>query len=118
MCPLSTTDTEGTTISLAAYQNVSAAPANNAVVTTIGTFGTTYRQNFLWHKDAIALAMVDLELPQSAVVKARVRDDDAGLSMSMTGAYDINNHTEITRIDVVWGADVIYPELLHRLVSI
>lgn len=115
---LTTTDAEGNTISLGAYQNVSAKPADNAAITVIGTAGSTYRQNILFHRDAIGLAMVDLELPQSAVVKARVRDDDAGLSMSLTGAYDINNHTEITRVDVVWGCDVIYPELLQRMVSI
>lgn len=115
---LTTVDAEGTSISLAAYQNVSDKPADAAGITVVGTAGSTYRQNILFHRDAIGLAMVDLELPQSAVVKARVRDEDAGLSMSMTGAYDINNHTEITRVDVVWGVDVIYPELLHRLVSI
>jgi hypothetical protein len=61
--------------------------------------------------------MVDLELPQTAVVKSRVRDPDSGLSLSMTGAYDITNQSEITRIDAVWGVDVIYPELGHRLWS-
>lgn len=114
---LTTTDSAGTSLSLSAYQNVSAKPADNAAITLVGTAGSTYRQNFLFHRDAIALAMVDLELPASAVVKSRVRDEDSGLSLSMTGAYDINNHSEITRIDAVWGTDVIYPELLHRLIS-
>jgi len=114
---LTTTDSAGTSLSLAAYQNVSNKPADNAAITLIGTAGSTYRQNFLFHRDAVALAMVDLELPSSAVVKSRVRDEDSGLSLSMTGAYDINNHSEITRIDAVWGTDMIYPELMHRLVS-
>lgn len=112
---LTTTDAEGTTISLAGYQNVSAAVADGAAITVLGTASTTYRQNFLFHRDAIALAMVDLELPQSAVVKSRVRDPDSGLSLCMTGAYDINNQSEITRIDAVWGTDLIYPELAHRM---
>jgi hypothetical protein len=112
---LTTTDAEGNTLSLAAYQNVSAAPADGAAITVLGTASTTYRQNFLFHRDAIALAMVELELPQSAVVKSRVRDPDSGLSLCMTGAYDINNQSEVTRIDAVWGTDLIYPELAQRM---
>lgn len=114
---LTTVNKAGETISLAAYQNVTAKPANNAPITVLGTANTTYRQNFLFHRDAIALAMVDLELPQSATVKARVRDPDAGLSLCMTAAYDINQQTEITRIDAVWGTDLIYSDLAHRLWS-
>lgn len=114
---LTTTNPEGDTISLAAYQNVSAAPADDAPITVLGTENETYLQNFLFHRDAIALAMIDLELPKSAVMKARVRDPESGLSLSMTGAYDINQHTEVTRIDAVWGTDLIYPELAHRLWS-
>jgi len=112
-----TTNQAGDTISTKAYQNVDAAPADNAAITVLGTADTTYRENFLFHRDAIALAMVDLELPQSATVKSRVRDPDSGLSLSMTGAYDINEQSEITRIDAVWGAHMIYPELAQRLWS-
>lgn len=114
---LTTVDAEGNTVSLAAFQNVSALPADNAAITVLGSANTTYRQNYLFHRDAIALAMVDLELPQSATVKSRVRDPDSGLSLCMTGAYDINQQTEITRIDAVWGTKLIYPELAHRMWS-
>lgn len=114
---LTTTNKAGETISLAAYQNVTNAPADNAPITVIGEAGETYRQNFLFHRDAVALAMVDVELPNSAVVKSRVRDPESGLSLSMTGAYDISQHTEITRIDAIWGTDLIYGELAHRIWS-
>lgn len=112
---LTTTNAEGETVSLKGYQNVSASPADNAAITVMGTAATTYRQDLLFHRDAIALAMVDLELPTAAVSKARVRDADSGLSMSMTAAYDVYEQTEITRIDAVWGAHMIYPELAHRI---
>lgn len=114
---LTTVDVEGNTLSLKAYQNVSAAPADGAAITVLGSAGETYREDYLFHRDAVALAMIDLELPQSATVKSRVRDPDSGLSLAMTGAYDINNQTEVTRIDAVWGTDMIYPELAHRLWS-
>lgn len=112
---LETTNQAGDTISLAAYQNVTNAPADNAAITVVGEAGSTFRQNFLFHRDAVALAMVDVELPQSATVKSRVRDPDSGLSLAMTGAYDINQHSEITRIDAIWGTDMIYGELAHRI---
>ena len=114
---LTTVDEDGNTISLRGYQNVSAAPADNAPIVVLGTANTEYRQNFLYHKTAVALAMIDLELPQSAVVKSRVRDPDSGLSLCMTGAYDINEQSEVTRIDAVWGTHVIYGELGHRMWS-
>ncbi len=114
---LTTVDAEGNSVSLAAFQNVSAPVSDGAAITVMGTANTIYRQDFLFHRDACALAMVDLELPQSATVKSRVRDPDSGLSLCMTGAYDINQQTEITRIDAVWGTHMIYPELAHRLWS-
>jgi hypothetical protein len=114
---LTTTDVDGNPLSLAAFQNVDNPIANNAALTVMGVASTTYRQDFLFHKDACALAMVELELPQSAVVKARVRDPESGLALCMTGAYDINEQSEVTRIDAVWGTDLIYPELAHRLWS-
>ena len=114
---LTTVDGNGDSVSLAAYQNVTAAPADNAAITVVGTAEAVYRQNLLFHRDACALCMVDLELPQTATVKSRVRDPESGLSLCMTGAYDINNQTEITRIDAVWGVHMVYPELAHRLYS-
>ena len=112
---LTTVDGEGNTVSTKGYQNVSAAVANNAPITVMGTASKTYRQALLFHRDAVGLAVIDLELPQSAVVKSRVRDEESGLSLTLTGAYDISEQSEITRIDVVWGTHIIYPELAHRL---
>lgn len=115
---LTTVDNEGNTVSLRAYQNVSEAPADNAAITVIGDAGKDYRQQLAFNREAVALAMVDLELPQAAVAKSRVRDPDSGLSLCMTSAYDINEQTEITRIDAVWGVHMIYPHLAHRIFTV
>ena len=109
------TNADGQTVSTGAYQNVTALPADNAPITVRGSANTTYEQNYLFHRDAIALAVIDLELPQSATVKSRASDPESGLSLSLTQAYDINEQAEITRIDVVYGTDLIYPELALRL---
>jgi len=111
---LSTTDTEGNTVSLAAYQNVSAAPADNAAITISGTSGGIYRQNLFFHKHACAFAMVPIDIPKSFVVKSRVTDPLSGLSLGMCSAADINNMDETTRIDAKWGVKMIYPELALR----
>jgi hypothetical protein len=110
-----TTNPSGDPVSLEAYQNVTALPADNAPVSVMGSANTTYEQNYLFHRDAIALAMIDLELPQSAVIKSRAADPVTGLSLTVTGAYDINEQTEIHRIDTVYGADIVYGELAMRL---
>lgn len=110
-----TTNAEGATVSLAAYQNITALPADNAPITVKGAANGQYEQAYLFHKDAIALAMIDLELPQSATIKSRVSDPDSGLSLCMTGAYDINEQAEVHRIDVVYGTELINSELAMRL---
>jgi hypothetical protein len=111
---LTTTDIEGTTVSLAAYQNVSAAIANNAAIVVKGDSSGVYRQNFYMHKNAIALAVPQMELPASAVVAERVTDSESGLSLSLTKFFDGVNHKEITRIDAIWGVKTMNPELLFK----
>lgn len=112
---LTTTDADGNTVSLAAYQNVSAAPGDGKAITVLGTASTTYRQNLLLHKDAVTLAMVDLVRPQSAVVAKTVRDERSGVSMLMTAGYNINDFEETYRLDVLFGVKNIYPELSMRI---
>lgn len=111
---LTTTDTESNSVSLAAYQNVSAAIVNDAAIVVTGDAGGVYRQNFYWHQNAIGFAMVDLYLPESAATAARVRDPDTGLSLSLTKDYDITNHKETTRLDALWGVKMMNPELCFR----
>lgn len=102
-------------VSLAAYQNVTAVPADNAPITVKGAALGQYEQAYCFHRDAIALAMVDIELPQSANVKARASDPDTGLSIAMTQAWDHVEYSEITRLDILFGCKAIYPDLALRL---
>jgi len=111
---LTTTDTESNTVSLAAYQNVSAAIVNDAAIVVSGDANGVYRQNFYWHQNAIGFAMVDLYLPESAATAARVRDPETGLSLSLTKDYDITSHKETTRLDALWGVKMMNPELCFR----
>jgi hypothetical protein len=107
-----TTDEEGNTVSLAAYQNVSASLANNADITVYGTSATSYRQNLAFHKEACAFAMIDIEIPKSVPVRGRASHE--GFSLAMISYANGDDYTEKSRIDAEWGVKLIYPELSMR----
>lgn len=103
------------------YQNVSAYPVDGAAVTLFG-HASSYAslvvpQNVVFHKNAYALASVDLELPSAGVQASRVVDKDAGLSLMMTSQFDITNLRTIHRIDWLGGWKCLYPELACRVVG-
>lgn len=106
---------DGSTSSTAAYQTVTALPADNAAITIVGTASTTYPQNLAFHRNALALVTVPLELPDSATFKARA--DWRGFSLRVVKDYDIDADEEIIRLDVLYGTKAIYPEIGVRVVG-
>lgn len=100
-------------IASGAYQTVNAAAANNAVVTFIGTQGTTYPQNLAYHRNALALVMVPIQVPETCPFKARVNKDGYGLTMMKD--FDIVNRREICRIDALWGVKTLDNRLGGRI---
>lgn len=97
------------------FQTVSAAPADNAAITVLGTAATAYPQNMGFHKNAFALVTVPLEMPDGASFKAR--ESYNGLSMRVVKDYDIVNDTDRIRLDILYGVKAIYPDLACRLVG-
>ena len=98
------------------YQTVSAAPADNAEITVVsGTASTAYPQNMGFHKNAFALVMCPLELPDGVEFKAR--ETHKGLSARVVKQYSIDDDDDIIRIDVLYGWKAIYPDLAVRLVG-
>ena len=95
------------------HQTVSAAPADNAAITVLGTGGVSYPQNLGFHKNAFALVSVPLEMPDGAAFKAR--ESHNGLSVRVVKDYDIDNDLDIIRLDILYGVDAIYPDLACRL---
>ena len=95
------------------YQTVSAAPAQNAALTLMGTAGASYPQNLVFHENAFALCMVPMELPEGAIKKARQSYN--GLSIRVICDYDIVNDINMWRLDILYGVKPIYPDLATRV---
>lgn len=104
---------DGTTVSTAAFQTVTALPADDAPINIVGVASTAYPQNLAFHHNALALVTIPLELPDSAVFKARA--DWRGFSIRVIKDYDIDSDEEIIRLDILYGVKAIYPELGNRV---
>jgi hypothetical protein len=111
---LTTTNANGQTVSLAEYQNVTALPANNAAVTFSGSPSTTYREDFIFHKNALCLAMAKLYIPDQ--LKSTMKTYK-GISMSYTRGGRIENLAEIHRLDMLYGTGLVIPDLAMRVLG-
>lgn len=100
-------------VSSGAYQNVDAAPIDGAAITFLGTNSTTFPQNLAYHKNALALVMCPLALPDGAAFKARTQHD--GISIRVVKSYSVIDDDDIVRLDILWGVKAIYPDLGSRL---
>lgn len=102
-------------------KNVSKAPEDGDLVLIFGSItaydNETAPNNLVFHKSAFALASVDIELPNAGAKASRAFDEDAGLSLTMTEAFDIHNYRNIHRIDFLGGWKCLYPELACRVVG-
>jgi hypothetical protein len=100
-------------ITSGAFQTVSAAAADAATITIVGTASTNYQQNLVFHRNAFALAVVPMIKPPGAVDVAR--ESYKGLSVRLipyyTGSTDIANY----RLDVLYGVKSVDPRLATRL---
>jgi len=104
------------------FQNVSATPAGSATVTPFSAASTTATaqvspQNLIFHRNAFTLAIADLELPEGVHFAGRASDEEIGLSIRVVRQYTINNDSIPTRLDVLYGWAVLYPELACRVAA-
>lgn len=102
-----------------AYQNVTARPADNAVITVAtGTASTAYRQNLIWHKNAVAFVSPEMDLPGGMDMASQSSlADEGSISLRFLRGYDIENNRRISRFDVLWGGAVLLPGWCTRRTS-
>lgn len=93
-----------------ALKSISAFPAEDAVVSIIGgTAGTTKQINLACAEQFMTFATADLVLPGGVDMAARETLD--GISMRLVRQYTISDDQMPCRLEVLWGAKVMQPEL-------
>lgn len=99
-----------------AFQNVTARPANGALLTIrTGTANTSYQQNVLWHPDAITFVSPEQELPGGMDMAYQASlADEGSISLRFVRGFDITNNRFISRFDVLWGVAVTRPDWVVR----
>ena len=89
------------------YQTVTAAPADDAVVTIkTGTASTAYRQNLAFHKNAITSAFVPLNIAGKGDGVDQGRENYKGISITSTRWFDGNDMTMHYRFDILFDVFV------------
>ena len=96
-----------------ALATVDSMPQVNAYINFLGAASTTYAQNLVYHKDAIAFATADLLLPQGVDMASRAVHN--GISLRVVRQYDINNDRMPCRVDVLYGYNTIRPQMACRI---
>ena len=97
-----------------AYQNVSARPADNAALTIVtGTASTAYPQNIMFHKDALAVVTMEMDVPNG--MDMAHRSNYEGVSLRFVRGFDITNNKRICRFDMLAGFGVVRPEWACRV---
>jgi len=94
------------------YKTVDTIPALTADVVVRGYTKKQYPQNLAFHRNAFALVMVPLEMPDG-VWGAGVTED--GFSIRIIKDYNIDSDVETCRLDILYGVKTIYPELACRI---
>ena len=95
------------------FQTVTAAPANNAMITPLGAEATNFSQNLVFHRNAFALVTYPLEKPDGVAFAAQ--ETEKGLSIRVVKDYDIINDEDVIRLDILYGVKAIYPDLATRV---
>ncbi len=100
-------------ITTGAHKTVSAAPADNAPITVVGSASTGYRQNMVFRKEAFALVTVPLVNPPGAVDMSR--QSYKGLNIRVIPVYDGINDISKWRLDILYGVKTVDERQAVRL---
>lgn len=97
-------------------QNVSALPADDAVVTfQTGSASTGYAQSLAFHKSAFKMVSVPLVKPNGVDLVASETVD--GITVNIVRDYDVLQNRMITRVDFLGGLSAVRPEWACRLTA-
>jgi len=97
----------------AAFSTVDSLPADGDALTVVTH--TAGPQNLAFHKNAFALVVVPLEMPDGASFKAQ--ENYNGVGIRVIKDYNILTDYEVIRLDVLYGKKALYPDLAVRLLG-
>lgn len=100
-------------ITSGAFQTVSSAAVDGNTITNMGTASTNYVQNLVFHKNAFALTMVPMEMPNDG--RPAARKSYKGISVRVVPGFDFINDINKWRLDVLYGVQTLDPRLATRL---
>ena len=112
-----TTKLDGTVVSMAAYQNVTAAPVAGAPLQFVGAENMEYAYSLLFHKTALRFHPVTLEKSKAYSFMNTESDPTTGLSMSYIEYGDGDNREVNQRIDMVASIKLVRPEFVFKMYS-
>ena len=111
-------------ITSGSLQTVDTSPANGAAITVWsanpagGTLATTSSpQSLIFHPDAFAFVMADLDEPEGGAKSTFVRSKALGFSIRMVSQYQIGTDQNPSRLDILIGAATLQPRLAVRVVG-
>lgn len=96
-------------------QTVSASAANNATVTWMGAASVTTDVNIAWHKNAFMVAFCQLTSDLSGADATVATDPESGISVRLVKQYNAETDEQVTRLDVLYGWQVVRPSLACRI---
>lgn len=86
---------------------------NDNTIIVLGAASATQKQNLVFHKNTMALAVVPMEMPEGAVNGSR--RTHKGWSCRVIPVYDGVNDVSKWRLDMLYGRKLIAPHLATRL---
>ena len=108
-----TLDGQGNTITTKMDKNVDGTASVDAVISVIGDAVSMYQENYIMHRDAIAMAMVFLDLPASGH-GSRASDKQTGLNISVSEYFNGDQNQNNLRMDILFGTKMVRPDLIFR----
>lgn len=99
-----------------AFQNCALSgisDTDNNTVTAFGVASTAYGQSLAFHEDAFVFGTADL-IDVSKFGAWGARESMDGISMRLARQYAITSDVVLTRFDILWGFQSVYPELAVR----
>ena len=108
-----TDDAQGNPITTEMDKNVDGTASVGASIVVIGDANGMYRENYIMHRDAIAMAMVFLDLPASGH-GSRASDKQTGLNISVSEYFNGDQNQNNLRMDILFGTKMVRPDLILR----